>query len=91
MAKAIKVKAGKKAKADSVFPLERENYLIIALGLLFIVIGYIAFSGNSVDGFSQLTLAPLLLLAGYCVIIPVGILYKPKKKSSPTDSTVPQE
>jgi hypothetical protein len=91
MAKAVKVKAGKKSKADGVFPLERENYIIIAVGLLFIVLGYVALSGNSVDGFSQLTIAPLLLLVGYCVIIPIGILYKPKKKSSSTESAVPQE
>ena len=82
MAKAVKVKAGKKSKADGIFPLERENYIIMGVGLLFIIAGYFALSGNSVDGFSQLTLSPLLLLAGYCVIIPFGILYRKKEQSS---------
>jgi hypothetical protein len=43
----------------------RNNYLILGLGLLFIVVGFI-FLG-------------ILLVLGYCVIIPLGILF-PKKK-----------
>lgn len=82
MAKAVKVKAVKKSKSDGIFPLERQNFIIIGIGILFILAGYVALSGNSVDGFSQLTIAPLLLLAGYCVIIPIGILYKTKTPST---------
>jgi hypothetical protein len=31
------------------------------------------------DGFMALTVAPILLLVGYCIIIPVGIIYRKKK------------
>jgi hypothetical protein len=46
-------------------------------------------SGNVVEGFSQLTLSPLLLLIGYCVIIPIGIIYR-KKEKAPTSDNTPQ-
>ncbi|HEV8538570.1 MAG TPA: DUF3098 domain-containing protein [Bacteroidota bacterium] len=79
MAKVLKGKQ-KRAKMDDVFPFERENFIIMGIGLVFIIVGYIALSGNTVEGFSQLTLAPLLLVLGYCVIIPIGIMYRKKEK-----------
>ena len=87
MAKVLKGKQTKKSKADDLFPFERENYMIIGVGILFIIAGYIAMSGNVVEGFSQLTLSPILLLIGYCVVIPIGIMYRKKEKSSATDSS----
>jgi len=89
MAKVVKGRQAKKTKADGVFPFEKENYQIIGVGILFIVAGYIAMSGNVVEGFSQLTLSPLLLLIGYCVIIPIGIIYR-KKEKAPTGEHTPQ-
>ena len=80
MAKVLKGKQTKKSKADDLFPFERENYMIIGVGILFIIAGYIAMSGNVVEGFSQLTLSPILLLIGYCVVIPIGIMYRKKEK-----------
>jgi hypothetical protein len=87
MAKAVKGKQVRKTKTEHVFPFEKENYVIMGIGLLFIVAGYIAMSGNVVEGFSQLTLSPLLLLTGYCVIIPIGIMYRKKQKPPSQDST----
>jgi DUF3098 family protein len=81
MAKVEKGKQLKKGKPDTTFPLERENFMILGVGLLCIVLGYVALSGNVVEGFRQLTLAPILLLLGYCVIIPVGIMYRKKPKT----------
>ena len=84
MAKVVKAKQARKSKVDDSLPFERENYIILGLGLLVIVLGYIALSGNTVEGFSQLTLAPILLVLGYCVIIPVGILYRKREKPAST-------
>jgi len=92
MAKVIKGKQAKRQKMDDIFPFERENYVIMGVGLLFIIAGYFALSGNTVEGFSQLTLAPLLLVLGYCVIVPIGIMYRKKEASSslPGETTQPQ-
>lgn len=80
MAKVEKLKMAKKAKQDEIFPLERENYIILGAGLIVIILGYLFLSGNQVEGFSQLTLAPVLLVAGYCVLIPLGIMFRRKEK-----------
>ena len=62
----------KRAKSD--FPFERNNYLLFAVGLVTILVGFIALI------LGDITLAPILLVVGYCVIIPVAILYSGKKK-----------
>jgi len=61
-------------------PLGRENYLILGAGILVIVAGYLAMLEGGVEGFLPLVLSPILLVTGYCVVIPVGIMYR---KSAP--------
>ena len=51
----------------------RNNYIILGVGILFIVIGFVFL------GFGDITISPILLVLGYCVVIPLGILF-PKKK-----------
>jgi len=58
--------------------LTKKNYMIIGLGIAIIIIGYIMMAANSVDGFLPTVVAPILLVAGYCAIIPFGILFKDK-------------
>ena len=91
MAKVEKGRQVRKGKQELVFPLERENYIILGIGLLVITLGYIALSGNTVEGFRQLTLAPILLVLGYCVIIPIGIMYRKKEKPQSPATTSPQQ
>ncbi len=87
MAKVDKSKIGKRAKQEVVLPLQRENFIIIGIGLLFIIAGYLALSGNTVESFSQLTVAPILLLIGYLVVIPFGIMYRKKVKQPAVPET----
>jgi hypothetical protein len=51
-------------------PFGRKNYLLFGIGALVIVAGYVALAGGSI------TLAPILLLLGYLVVIPWAILAK---------------
>jgi hypothetical protein len=88
MAKVEKVKSGKKLKSNVVFPLDKTNFAIIGLGVIVIIAGYIALSGSTVDGFAQLTVAPILLVIGYCIVIPFGIMYRKKEKTpAPAETT----
>lgn len=82
MARIDKSRQAKKNRKE-VFPFGRENYLILLAGLVVIVLGYLALSEKTVEGFLPLTAAPILLVLGYCVIIPVGIMYR--KKSRPAE------
>ena len=86
MAKVIKEKerlGKRKVKKIEVLPLDPINYKIMLSGVAVIVVGYIALGMQPWDGFMALTVAPILLLLGYCVIIPAGIIYRPKKKEEP--------
>jgi hypothetical protein len=57
-------------------PFTRKNWLIFAGGLASIALGYILLRIPPADGFFSLTLAPVLLVAGYCALIPLAILFK---------------
>ena len=80
MAKAkTNIKSKKSTPASHIhIALTTKNYMIIGFGILLIIIGYIFMAANSVDGFLPTVIAPILLVAGYCVVIPVGILLKDK-------------
>jgi len=60
------------------WPFGPRNYLVFALALVVIIVGYITLGSGS------MTLAPFLLVVGYCVLIPVAILIKGKPETAPT-------
>lgn len=69
--KGRKPPAKKAAEGSGVeLPFGRKNYILFGLGAFCILAGYFTLSRGSI------TLAPILLLAGYLVLIPWGILAK---------------
>lgn len=67
-------------KGDTSLPFTKTNYLIFLAGLLFIIFGYIALGQGPWNSFTSLSLAPVLLIIGYLVLIPAAILYKKRIK-----------
>ncbi|MBP1647860.1 MAG: hypothetical protein H6Q30_1305 [Bacteroidetes bacterium] len=67
-------------------PLGRENFIILGIGVAVIILGYLAMLEGSVEGFLPLVLAPILLVAGYCVIIPLGIMYRKHRNVPPPET-----
>jgi len=62
------------------FPLGKENYTILIIGLLVLIVGYIFMAiPDNPDDFLTRTLSPILLFIAYLIIIPVGLFYKNKK------------
>ena len=57
-------------------PFKRKNWFVFAVGLAVIALGYFLLSIPPADEFWSLTMAPVLLVVGYCVIIPAAILLK---------------
>lgn len=49
------------------------NLVVIAVGLALIVFGFVSLAAGSI------TLAPILLVAGYCVVIPLGLILGAKR------------
>ncbi len=80
-----------KARKEINFPLEKINFLILGLGIIVIFVGYICMSENSVFGFLPMVVSPILLVLGYCVIIPYGILKKSKKEIESGKENLPIE
>ncbi|MDE2888686.1 MAG: hypothetical protein OXR72_10750 [Gemmatimonadota bacterium] len=75
--------AQRREPARSPLPYSRRNWTFLGAGVGTILIGYLCLSQPPVDGFMSLTLAPVLLVIGYCVLIPIGLLLGESKK--PTD------
>lgn len=69
------------------FAFSRENYRLMLIGLAFIVLGFLLMIGGGSDdpnkfsnelfSFRRITLAPILILAGYVIEI-FAIMKKPK-------------
>jgi len=63
--KAAQARAGRQG---GTFLLGQRNALLLMAGILIIVIGYFLLGRGSI------TAAPLLLVLGYCVVIPLSII-----------------
>lgn len=60
--------------------MDKKNIILIALGVLLLVIGFICLATGPAENPVSLTVAPLILCLAYLVIIPLGILWKGKKE-----------
>jgi hypothetical protein len=89
------VKTGKKTITWN-FPLNRKNFLFLAIGVGIIILGYIlmatgitdtpAFPGSKWDNPFAVDVAPVLLVIGYCVVIPYAIIKYFGKKEADSDN-----
>jgi uncharacterized membrane protein HdeD (DUF308 family) len=73
-----KIQKKRAVQKSSILPFTTGNYILFIIGLLFIVIGYIALSKGPWDSVWSLTVAPIFLVLAYCILIPVAILYHKK-------------
>ena len=90
MAKQIKT-SGSSKKVVWEFPYSKNNFLIFGLGIVVIIIGYMLMSTGISDEASHQTawnnplavsVAPVVLVIGYCVIIPYAILRMFRNKAA---------
>jgi len=64
---------GPKTASDHL-PFDRENLILFGVALAVIVIGYLFLARGSI------TIAPILLVLGYCVLVPVAIIFRPRRR-----------
>lgn len=77
------------ARKQQLLPLTFENYKLMLIGFVIIVIGFILMAGGGSDdpnvfnedmfNFRRITLAPILVLGGFAFEV-YAIMKKPKKK-----------
>jgi uncharacterized membrane protein HdeD (DUF308 family) len=84
-AKDIRRHARKVSLKIEALPFTSLNYQIFAAGLVLIILGYVALAQPPVDSFMSLTVAPILLILGYCVVIPFAIMYQKKESAASPD------
>ncbi len=63
--------------------LTTTNYVIFAMAVVVLIIGYYFLSIGPANSVQSLTIAPIILVIGYVVLVPLAIFWR-KKKSSPT-------
>jgi uncharacterized membrane protein HdeD (DUF308 family) len=56
-----------------------KNYKLMVLGVIIIALGYICLGQKPKDGILTMNIAPVLLVIGYCVILPIAFFIKPGK------------
>ena len=79
---AVKTKKPAKERQDQVkWPFGKRNYLVFALALVVIIIGYITL------GQGTITLAPILLVLRYCVLIPIALIIRGRSKADSRDES----
>lgn len=93
MAKKRIKQVAKKTKVDWKFPMERKNWILFFIGLAVIVVGFLlmatgitqepAVANGKWNNPFAIVVAPILLVIGYCVIIPYAIIKYNKKDASP--------
>ncbi len=54
------------------------NYILFGIGLALIIVGYFVMAAGEVNSFQSLTIAPIMLFAGYIIVIPAGLIYREK-------------
>jgi len=62
-----------------------QNYYLFLAGILVILAGYYFLGQGPANSFSSLSIAPVLLVVGYCILIPLAILFR-RDKTESTDS-----
>jgi len=58
--------------------------MIILAGIVVVIIGYIVMAMGDATSALSVTIAPIILFVGYCIVIPVGILYRKKAENKET-------
>jgi len=87
MARIEKRVTAKQKALIGALPFTKLNYQILGAGILCIVFGYVALGQDPWNGTMPLVIAPILLVLGYCVVIPIGILFRKNTKTEAITQT----
>ncbi|MCD4708864.1 MAG: hypothetical protein K8S62_14110 [Candidatus Sabulitectum sp.] len=59
---------------QDIAPFSGINYILFAVGLIIITVGWFLLRAG------HISISPIMLILGYCVVIPVAIILKPRGK-----------
>ncbi len=58
--------------------LTKQNYYLFGVAVVVLLLGYYFLSQGPADSFMSVTLAPIVLVIGYCVLVPLAVLWRRK-------------
>lgn len=91
MARPVQKKRARRKRGDEQsLPLNKVNYGLLLIGLAVILIGYAFMLEGSVDGVMPIVISPILLVIGYCIIIPIALLYRQRNRTEQQSEHVAQ-
>ena len=83
------IKTMKESNNNSKFAFTKNNYILLGVGVTFIIIGLFLMQGGGSEepsnfneelfSFQRITLAPIIIITGFIINV-FAILYSPKKK-----------
>ena len=79
--KSTQATASSKKKRVQDFTFDKKNLYLLSAGIIGIVVAFILMAQPPVDGFLSRTLAPVILVICYLIIIPMAIMYGKKKEN----------
>ena len=68
---------GESVSHEPLLRFTRTNYLFMAAGVALAIVGFVLLRGGDIS------LAPLLLVIGYCALIPLGIIWRDRAPGEP--------
>lgn len=88
MAKKVQTRTASKQiplwKSPSPFKIyfDTTNYILLAVGIVALIIGFVLLSQKPWDTPASLVSAPLLLVAAYVIILPAALLFRKKGQAT---------
>ena len=60
------------------------NYILFGVAVVLMIVGYYFLSIGPADSSQSMTIAPIVLVIAYCVVVPLAIIWrkKPAKETS---------
>jgi hypothetical protein len=80
----VEKKHQKAQKQERVWPYTRVNAYLALASLATLIAGYVALGVKPYTSFVSLSVAPVLLVIGYCILVPATIIYH-KRDPKPLD------
>lgn len=80
--KRASVKSAKKLPSPFSIYWEKNNYILLIVGIIVTIIGYYLMSIGPWNSNESLVLSPIVLFIAYVIIFPLAIVYRKKKQQS---------
>jgi len=82
-----KIQKNKRATENRgpIISLGRTNYLIFGFAVIVIAVGYYFLSIGPANSTQSLTIAPIVLIFGYVVLVPLAIIWRKRGSRSTTE------